>query len=456
MNFPQGFIDSISDCAGFSRADFIAAHEQQSVNSIRFNPLKTTKGNHHFSEEMLQQVPWCKNGVYLKERPKYTLDPLLHAGAYYVQEASSMFIHHVVEQLLPNQTELKVLDLCAAPGGKSSLLASMDQFDFVLSNEIIGSRVPVLYENTVKWGSAKMYISNNDPADFLGVGELFDVVMVDAPCSGSGLFRKDEGAMKEWNIDMVNFCSLRQQRILQAATQALKPGGYLIYSTCSYSTSENEGNLDFLMDAGIFSSLSIETPVEWKVVESHSSKHAAYGYRFYPDKIMGEGFFCGVLQKNDSSNVSYMSEHSSNVKTLNTRTELASWIKPEGALIFEEDEVIYAVRENHLSLRGLLKSHLRLRKSGVKVGAVMKKGLVPDHELALSELLSSEVKRLVLNKIDAISYLRKEDIAVQDCHEGLHLVSYLGCGIGWAKVVSGRIKNNYPMSWRIMMRNDHK
>jgi NOL1/NOP2/fmu family ribosome biogenesis protein len=192
------------------------------------------------------------------------------------------------------------------------------------------------------------------------------------------------------------------------------------------------------------------------VVESHSSKHAAYGYRFYPDKIMGEGFFCGVLQKNDSSNVSYMSEHTSNVKTLNTRTKLASWIKPEGALIFEEDEVIYAVRENHLSLRGLLKSHLRLRKSGVKVGAVMKKGLVPDHELALSELLSSEVKRLVLNKIDAISYLRKEDIAVQDCHEGLHLVSYLGCGIGWAKVLSGRIKNNYPMSWRIMMRNDHK
>jgi hypothetical protein len=171
---------------------------------------------------------------------------------------------------------------------------------------------------------------------------------------------------------------------------------------------------------------------------------------------LGEGFFCGVLQKNTSSNFNYLSEHTDHEKTLKGRNDLTSWIRGEGMLVFEEDEVVYGVKENHMGLRALLKKYLRLRKSGVKVGILMKKGLVPDHELALSELVSPDVKRLELNKIDAITYLRKEELTIQDCSEGLYLVSYLGCGIGWAKVIRGRIKNNYPMSWRILMRNDQK
>ena len=452
MTLPQRFIDSITACPGFDEPAFIQAHQQPATTSIRLNPLKSGFPEPLFADSKLADVPWCKYAIVLNERPKFTLDPLLHAGVYYVQEASSMFLYHLIETILPNETGLKALDLCAAPGGKTTLLASMKQFDAVLANEIISSRVPVLYENLVKWGSSKTFISNNDPKDFAPLGTLFDVVLVDAPCSGSGLFRKDPDAITEWSDDLVHFCSLRQQRIIQDAIQVLKPGGFLVYSTCSYSLEENEQMLDFIMEQRNVSSIDLGISSEWNVVHSVSEKSAANGYRFYPDKVMGEGFFCSVFKKNETS------DHSSplffeSTNTIIKQVDITGWVDARDVACIEENGEIVGVNKDLLSFRALLKQHLKLRKSGVKMGAVMKKGFVPDHELALSEWRSPQVNRIELNKGDALKYLRKDDVLVDGFKDGVYLMAYQKCGLGWGKVVNNRLKNNYPMNWRILMRD---
>ena len=454
MILPQHFLESISSCAGFDEPAFIEAHQQPAATSIRFNPLKSNLAVSSYHEIKLSDVPWCGHGIYLKARPTFTLDPLLHAGEFYVQEASSMFLYHVIQNILPNASDLKLLDLCAAPGGKTTLLASMKQFDFVLANEIISSRVPVLYENLVKWGSSKTFISNNDPKDFYSIGELFDVVLVDAPCSGSGLFRKDPDALAEWNNDLVNFCSLRQQRIVKDALEVLKPGGFLIYSTCSYSVQENESILDYIMGYGGLDSVQINVPETWNITHSMSDKFAANGYRFYPNKVLGEGFFCSVFQKNASSMNAYSYEHIVQPKIASKQIDLDAWVDSNVLTYLDDNGEMLAVKSDHLSLRSHLKKYLRLRKSGIKLGTWMKKGFVPDHELAMSECISQNVPKMVLSKADAIKYLLKEDIVVDDNNEGTYLMTYQQSPLGWAKIINNRLKNNYPMNWRILMRDE--
>ncbi len=218
-------------------AALLQAHEQAAVTSVRLNPRKAA------APSFIQTgaVPWCGAGRYLSERPVFTLDPLFHAGAYYVQEASSMFVQHAVESLVDlNGPALRVLDLCAAPGGKSTLLAGLlrDE-DLLVSNEVIQARAAILAENMSRWGQMNTWVSQNDPKDFAALGAYFDIMLIDAPCTGSGLWRKDEAAMDEWSPEHVKLCSERQKRIVADALPALKPGGLLLYATCSYSPEEN-------------------------------------------------------------------------------------------------------------------------------------------------------------------------------------------------------------------------
>jgi 16S rRNA C967 or C1407 C5-methylase (RsmB/RsmF family)/NOL1/NOP2/fmu family ribosome biogenesis protein len=454
MRLPEEFIGSLIGCRGFNTASFLSAHQESPAVSIRTNPLKVSDHTRLFEGLISGHVPWCTKGFYLNERPSFTLDPLLHAGAYYVQEASSMFLDHVVKSVLPGQKNLKALDLCASPGGKSTLLASMDQFDLVLSNEIISTRLPALNENIVKWGSAKSLISNNDPKDFKVLGELFDVVLVDAPCSGSGLFRKDPDAMGEWSTKHVDFCSVRQQRILHDAIAVLKPGGFLVYSTCSYSREENEYNVDFLLDSGMVESVAVQMPDDWGIVTTSSDKKGGIGYRFYPDHLQGEGFFCSVFQKT-SSGLDY-SFHSTiqQLHPLKNMTELQAWVKTNQLVVFEEDGMLFGMDESIAEKRNLFKQHLRLRKSGIRLGALMKKGFVPDHELALSELLASNLRSIDLSLADARKYLRKDDLEIPAMPDGTCLVTYQNIALGWSKIIRNRLKNNYPVSWRIFLKGD--
>ncbi len=301
MKLPAALTSSLLEVKGFNKETFEQVHESgEQVTSIRLNPKKIKSiGNITFPGEVIATpVPWNSNGYYLDQRPSFTADPLLHAGAYYVQEASSMFLEEALKQAADLSAPLKLLDLCAAPGGKSTLVQSLiSESGLLISNEVIKTRVNILTENMIKWGAPNVIVTNNDPRDFQQLDEYFDVIIVDAPCSGSGLFRKDPAAVTEWSEQSVQLCSLRQQRILSDILPSLKPGGLLIYSTCSYSTAEDEQVADWLIEENHLSGVSLTIPAEWNVVESASPLHNAPGYRFYPDQVRGEGFYIALFRK---------------------------------------------------------------------------------------------------------------------------------------------------------------
>ena len=453
MVLKEDFLKSINHCAGFERAALVEAHQQSPSVSIRLNPGKVNQRSLVLDDNnLLNEVPWCSNAFFLKERPSFTLDPLFHAGAYYVQEASSMFLQHVVNEVLKDGKGNKALDLCAAPGGKTTLLASMQQFGLVVSNEIIQSRIAVLQENAIKWGDKKILVSNNDPSDFKRLSGFFDFVMIDAPCSGSGLFRKDEKAMKEWNPGLVDFCAARQKRILHAAMDTVAEGGYLFYSTCSFSSEENEDNLDFLLDTGLFESVDIPVDETWGVVNSCSSKHGASGYRFYPDKLRGEGFFCGLLRKTKTLNAEYI-DLPLPFAAFQAKLNMSDWVKEvENLLLFKKGEELFAIDQAFAQDLALLSQILRLRKSGLRMGELIREEFVPNHELAMSTIQSSSLPSVELDLAQSLKYLRRETLDLDVVQKGWSLVNYKKVTLGWIKIVQGKAKNHYPLNWRILMR----
>lgn len=453
MVLKEDFLKSINHCAGFERAALVEAHQHSPSVSIRLNPGKVNQRSLVLDENnLLNEVPWCSNAFFLKERPSFTLDPLFHAGAYYVQEASSMFLQHVVNEVFKDGKGNKALDLCAAPGGKTTLLASMQQFGLVVSNEIIQSRVAVLQENAIKWGNKKILVSNNDPSDFKRLSGFFDFVMIDAPCSGSGLFRKDEKAMKEWSTGLVDFCAARQKRILHAAMDTVVEGGYLFYSTCSFSSEENEDNLDFLLDTGLFESVVIPVDETWGVVSSCSSKHGANGYRFYPDKVRGEGFFCGLLRKTKTPNAEYI-DLPLPFAAFQAKLNMSDWVKGvENLLLFKKGEELFAFDQDFAQDLALVSKILRLRKSGLRMGELIREEFVPNHELAMSTIQSSSLPSVELDLAQSLKYLRRETLDLDVVQKGWTLVKYKKVTLGWIKIVQGKAKNHYPLNWRILMR----
>ncbi len=447
-NFPAHFLDDLTGAPGFERDAFVEAHLTGSPTSIRTNPNKRAGfGN-------AQPVPWCKDGFYLAERPSFTFDPLFHAGSYYVQEASSMFIDTIMRQIKALEKEaLRILDLCAAPGGKSTLLASaMNDNDLLVANEIIKTRVPVLTDNLTRWGNANTIVTNNDAKDFGRLPGFFDVILVDAPCSGSGMFRKDPDAMNEWSEGNVKLCHQRQERILADVYPALAEDGYLIYSTCSYSPQENEQVLDWLCDTFGMESMRIDTQPDWGIVETQSGKSKAWGYRFYPDKVRGEGLFAACLIKRESTGNT--SSHKHKFQKINSKE-----IDPLRQYITNSDEqhffkvgddwlVIPAIhKESMLSLQ----HNLYLKKSGIRLGKLAGKDLIPDHELALSLIINKDIfQQTELTKEQAIAYLRRDDIKIDTLQKGWSLMTYQHQVLGWAKLLPNRINNYYPKEIRII------
>lgn len=450
-NFPPNFIESLSGTPGFDEGNFIKSHENNPApTSIRVNPYKEIK------VENAQPVPWCKNGYYLNERPSFTFDPLFHAGCYYVQEASSMFIDTIIRQI-KHQTEnnpLNILDLCAAPGGKSTLLASaMSAEDLLVANEIIKTRVPVLGDNLTRWGLPNVIVTNNDAKDFGRLPGFFDVVLIDAPCSGSGMFRKDPDAMSEWSEANVNLCHQRQERILADTYPTLKEDGYLIYSTCSYSIEENEQILDWLCDTFALESIRIATNSEWGIVETQSEKHKAWGYRFYPDKVKGEGLFAACLIKRESSG--HLSAHKTKFQKINPKeiAPLHIYINnPDNYHYFKVNDEWLVIPEQHRDSMLLLQQYLYIKKSGVRIGKLAGKELIPDHDLALSNIINKGTfNQTALDKDQAIAYLRRDNINdLETAQKGWSLMAFEGHILGWAKLLPNRVNNYYPKELRIM------
>jgi len=234
-NLPAEFAGRMRSRLGSESETFFRALGDEAVVSVRYNPLKLALPAN------LKAVPWCRTGAYLDQRPVFTFDPAIHAGCYYVQEASSMFLEQAVVQLKLHEKKILALDLCASPGGKTTHLASLLHPDsLILSNETIQSRLAPLKENVIKWGSGNVLVTQNDPADFASLESFFDLVVIDAPCSGEGLFRKDHDSMQQWSPQNCDLCASRQQGILKDVLPCLKPGGVLVYSTCTFNEKENE------------------------------------------------------------------------------------------------------------------------------------------------------------------------------------------------------------------------
>lgn len=456
-SLPQQLIRSLQNVQGFDEAAFKAVHESGAqITSVRLNPEKFKIQNSKFRIE--EQVPWCSNGYYLTGRPSFTLDPLFHAGAYYVQDASSMFLEQALKQTVDLSKPIRILDLCAAPGGKSTLIQSLISKDSLLvSNEVIKTRVNILAENITKWGAVNVIVTNNDPKDFQRLQHYFDVIAVDAPCSGSGLFRKDPGAIEEWSENNVELCARRQQRILADVFDALKPGGILIYSTCSYSMQEDEAIANWLVDELKAETLKLDTDETSGIVETVSQDSAAYGYRFYPDKVKGEGFFIAAFKKQSGAEI-YKEADNQKTKGKNgmaiTAKEIET-VKPflpgtDDFLLFKQNEEVIAIPAALEHDLAWIQAALYIKKAGVRLGAVIRNELIPAHELAVSRILSPAISRIEVDSETALQYLRKSDVQIETDQRGWVLLTYQQLPIGWVKMMPGRLNNYYPKEWRIL------
>ena len=444
---PPLLLESLQHVEGFDKSLFEAVHlSGEQVTSIRFNPAKkamTTKDG--------KPIPWCPHGYYLPQRPSFTFDPIFHAGGYYVQEASSMFLWEVLKQTIGiNTTGLKVLDLCAAPGGKSTLLASYFADGLIVSNEVIKARASVLVENITKWGSSNVVVTNNDPAHFKALENYFDVIVIDAPCSGSGLFRRDPSAIEEWSENNVRLCSQRQERIVADILPCLKQGGTLIYSTCSYSKEEDEEVLDKLTTSHSFESNRIILQDSWGIIETQSEEKAAYGYRFYPYLTQGEGFFIAAFTKQDGGAEGYYPEQKLPLPNKIEQETINNFIAiPQNYSLFKQGEAIKAVPTEFLTALQVLAKQLYIKKAGIEIGTIKGKDVIPHHELAMSYLPLNHFNTLELNELQALQYLRRQDLFIES-KTGWNLIVYCGLPLGWAKVLPNRMNNYYPQAWRIL------
>ena len=450
MQLPDSFIIRMQQLLGPDYSRFEQALAATPPVSIRINQAKTNL------PDSLPQVPWTTSGVYLPERPLFTLDPLLHAGAYYVQEASSMFLEQAMRQVLDLEDSFTVLDLCGAPGGKSTHLASLFSSDsLIVSNEVIRSRATILAENITKWGSGNVVVTNNDPRDYNRLQGFFDVMVVDAPCSGEGMFRKDPQAIQEWSEENVKLCAQRQQRILMDVWNALKPGGILVYCTCTWNAAENEQNIAWLAEQEQAQSIKLNLQPEWGVVATQVN--GVEGYRFYPHQVQGEGFFMAVVRKAGAPELHHKQTKKKKYKlTVAGKKEHAlvkDWlISTDNLELVQYGEVISAIPANHFEAIDDLYQNMYVLYAGIEVAEVNGKKLKPMHALALSSFLNKDA----FNTIDvdlelALRYLRKEDINLGSNGTDWVLIQYKSIPLGWAKQIGNRVNNYFPKEWRIRM-----
>jgi NOL1/NOP2/fmu family ribosome biogenesis protein len=398
----------------------------------------------------MPHVAWCDDGIYLPERPVFTLDPLYHAGAYYVQEASSMFLQQMLSQAINGRTRLRVLDLCAAPGGKSTLTAAaLDSDSLLVSNEVIRTRASILEENISRWGYMNTWVTCNDPRDFGKLSGYFDIIIVDAPCSGSGLWRKDHAALNEWSEGNVQLCAARQQRILADVWPALKAGGTLIYATCSYSPQEDEDILDWMADTYNITSHRTTLNDTWGIAET-VSRRQMHGYRFFPGKVQGEGFFIASIVKNENEG-SIKTSTGKPMRDKKIQEAASHFFHREVALMPGRDGAYNAINPLHEADMHILQKAVYLRKTGVEAGTPTAKEWIPAHDIALNIDASPMLPSLEVARADALRFLKREDMGIAQPAKGWYLIRYQGLGLGWIKALGNRSNNYLPKQWRIRM-----
>lgn len=479
MELPVEFREYAIEALGEEVAGrlFVEIENSSEVTSIRVNPMKAVSVG-SLGEEFenggveLTPVPWSRNGRYLSQRPVFTLDPLFHAGAYYVQEASSQYMELAAEAIekdfaqrgeVPDGTffgqRLNALDLCAAPGGKTTHLVSLLGNDSLLvSNEVIKSRAVVLADNVAKWGADNIVVTNNDPADFGAFEGFFDLIVVDAPCSGEGLFRKDSDAIGEWSAANVNLCAQRQQRILADIWPALKPGGYLIYSTCTYNKFENDGNLQWLADTfGCFLTTIFCTTAS----ESGVVKTSGGGLQFVPGQVRGEGQFMAVVRKEGEWEPFAVALGGKSSKGKNQiQFERGCNYLPYSYTKVLVGDLVKGYRNEMYNRVRYVEENLRTVLSGIAVAEKKGKDYIPHADFALQQVVAQMVASNSLpagifvaqvTREDALKFLAKEPLVLPDAPMGFVLLVYRGLGLGFVKNLGNRTNNLLPMARRIRM-----
>ena len=466
MELPVAFIEQIKALLPTEYELFFEAMQQASPVSVRLNDKASLT-------PLYNKVAHCNSGYYLPERPLFTLDPWFHAGVYYVQEAGSMYLEHMIKKYLtPNSSLLtpnylsfsedghaiRALDLCAAPGGKSTHLASLlPKNSLLISNEVMPQRAHILAENASKWGYGNMQVTNNQAKDFGKLSGYFDLILTDVPCSGEGMFRKDEKAIEDWSAGYVLECAERQRSILSDIWPALKQDGLLIYSTCTFNRPENEDNV-----AWIAQELGAE------LLES---KH------FYFHTDQSEGLFMAALRKTTPTTQmrvkgerrkekgesqckvraiefiriaepqpDFMSE-ANKVESLKSPL-----INSENWCLKEDKDLIYALPKAYEADFALLDKHLRWVKKGIGIATLKGKNQTPHIDLALSRHLNKDAftaYNLDLNT--ALHYLKGESVTLPDAPIGYLLLTYRDVPMGWGKNIGNRCNNLYPDAWRIRM-----
>mgnify|MGYP000357044790 FL=1 len=486
---PQAFQQQMCALLGDNEAGALctALSSGNLPTSIRTNPFKPLKDGENLFRQTdnavspsniadsptLRPVAWCPSGSYLSERPSFAHDPLWHAGAYYVQEAASMFIaqaYKVIDSTFSTDnmigTPLKMLDLCAAPGGKSTLWRSLLPDEALLvANEPIRQRAQILAENLTKWGHPHTFVTQAFPDAFTSLEDTFDIIATDVPCSGEGMFRKDEQAREEWSPAAVISCADRQRDILTSVWPALKEGGFCVYSTCTFNREENEDLVAWACDTLGAELVEIPTDPAWNIAGDTTGRNLPV-YHFFPHRTEGEGLFLALLRKkkgemfNDRRKLQILLDaREGNGRKRGAKfsakpnATLLSWLENAEDFTFQCSEagVWTAVPTAFVGIREQLAQVVPLLIGGIEIAEEKGKKLVPQHALAMSIAASSSAfPRVEIARDSALAYLHREAITLPaEAPRGYVLLTYRGLPLGFANNLGNRANNLYPNEWRL-------
>ena len=452
MELPEKFVESLSELPGLDREAFVEAMQQPPAVSLKLNRRKCADPS-ELGYGGMSRVPWCSSGYYLPERPLFTLNPLLHGGVFYVQDASSMIHEEIVRRLgeshgLPE--DALVLDLCAAPGGKAtSIINALPDCARIVANEVMPQRARVLRENLVKWGFPGVTVTNSPTSRFAALGETFDLIAVDAPCSGEGMMRKDEDARSQWGPGLVAQCASLQREILADAVEALQPGGFLIYSTCTFNRHENEENVAWLVEEMGLEPVDLEIPSEWWIGSGIATPYPVL--RFMPHLTRGEGLFAAVLRKKGERQEARGKSWDRGENNKGERQEARgkSWGRGES----KKEESMKGNQGDKGKKKEGLKEGLKVILEGVPAAVMKGKTEMPAPESALfSPSPADKLPHIDVDKETALRYLRHEAIRLaDDAPRGFVVICFGGHPLGLAKNIGNRANNLYPSDWRIRM-----
>ena len=456
MDFSPAFRKYLAQVVGEGNLSAVldALSGEPSV-SVRINPAKAGSPSEIFGNLVSGPVEWNRHAAFLSERPAFTLDPLIHAGAYYVQDSSAMFPGKAFRDVLDKVLESgiispKVLDLCAAPGGKTtdisaSLRESCKGGYLLISNEIMKQRAAVLADNAAVWGDPSVVVTSVDPKAFGTLPGFFDIIVADVPCSGEGMFRKDDEAVSQWSEENVALCQARQRRIVADVWPSLAEGGFLVYSTCTFNNLENDDNVKWICS---------EFGAEIIVIDGCGLLRTECGVSLVPGFVRGEGQYCAVLRKTSPSAGTAACSGRQQDRWQKLPEAHASIIRPlldeEMAMIVKDGRIV-AVPEYVRCVLSMLEP-LRPLARGLAVGMFKGKDFIPDADLALSlSLRRGAFNEFEVNRETALSFLHRDPVRLPDAERGMLLLVYRGLPIGFVKNLGNRCNSLHPLHRRIRM-----